>query len=158
MSTKFTFDELPDEIELPLGQLLISAHQWVTQGLVHLMKKRGHSDLASAHLTFLSNLDCGVTHASAVARRMGISRQGVYKSTRELQRLGVLELKTDPDDKRQKIISMTKLGEKVANDARASLAEVEALLCDRIGESDLAKLSTILGLDWGPVLADPRAK
>ncbi len=156
MSTKFTIVDNPTSIQIPLGQLLIGAHQWITQNLIRMMRQRGHTDLTSAHLTFLNNLDCGITHASAVARRMGISRQAVYRSTRELQGLGVLELIPDPDDKRQKIISMTKLGNTIANDARASLAEIEKILAIQIGGEALKNLSQILAQDWGPFI--PEAK
>ena len=101
--------------------------------MLNLMSLRGHESLTSTHLTFISNLDCGKTHAAEVARRMGISRQAVYKITRELQKLGILTLEIDPADKRQKTVNMTSLGEKVVTDARACLGEIELELTSRIG-------------------------
>ena len=118
------------------------------------MAERGHADLTSAHLMFLSNLDCGDTHASEVARRMGVSRQAVYRSTRELQRLKVLRLEIDADRKTQKIIRMTKHGQQVVLDARSCLDTIEVALGQRIGSRDLVKLAAILGKDWGAPLGD----
>jgi DNA-binding MarR family transcriptional regulator len=122
--------------------------------LLRLMAVRGHTDLTAAHLMFLSNLDCGDTYASEVARRLGVSRQAVYRSTRELQRLKVLKLEIDADRKTQKIIRMTKHGQQVVLDARSCLDTIEAALGERIGTRDLLKLASILGKDWGTPLGD----
>ncbi len=152
MSTKLTVKDADAPLEQPLGQALISANQWMSSSLLHLMSAKGHVKLTGAHLTFYCHLNCGVTHASEVARRMGISRQAVYKITRELQRIGALELQEDPDDKRQKTICMTELGERVALDARAAMAEVEVHLQDIVGPKQFESLVHILRLDWGPDL------
>lgn len=158
MSTRFTIKDAPQTIDAsarqPLGQLLINATQWMSVSLLHLMRARGHSDLSSAHLAFFCSLDCGTTHASNVARRMGISRQAVYKTTKELQHLGVLELLVDPSDRRQKVISMTKRGERIALDARASMAEVEKHLEDQIGIRALNQLTSALADNWGPIVGE----
>lgn len=151
-STKFTNNKVAATLEQPLGQALISANQWMSASLLHLMKAIGHDDLTGTHLTFFCHLNCGVTHASEVARRMGISRQAVYKVTQELQRLGALELKEDPDDKRQKTICMTHLGKRVALDARAAMEEVEAHLRTVVGAKRFESLAQILRLNWGPYL------
>jgi DNA-binding MarR family transcriptional regulator len=128
----------------------MNGQQWVTAGLLHLMSLRGHDKLTAAHLMFLNNLDCGATYASEVARRMGISRQAVSRTTRELQSLRILKLGVDPLRKTQKIIHMTAHGERVVLDARACLDEVETVLKLRLGVRDVAKLSAILNCDWGP--------
>ncbi len=152
MSIKFTNEAGVAPLEQPLGQALINANQWMSASLLHLIKAKGHKELTGAHLTFFCHLNCGVTHASEVARRMGISRQAVYKVTQELQRIGALELKEDPDDKRQKTIYMTELGERIALDVRAAMEEVESHLRSVVGEKRFAGMARILRLDWGPCL------
>lgn len=149
MSTKFTNDISPQILETPLVQLLAGAHHWVLANLVRLMAEKGHTSLTGKDLVLFSHLDCGVTQASAVARRMGVTRQAVYKSTKHLQMTGALELKADPDDQRQKIIDMTPLGEKIAVDARSSLAEIETYLTGKIGVTSVDQLKDSLKLDWG---------
>jgi len=148
MSTKFT-NELSDET--PFGLSLIEANQWFSQNLLSLMHARGHTQLSSGHLSFFACLDCGITHASAAARRLGISRQAVYKTTKELQALGILELQEAPDDGRQKVIAMKPLGETIALDARSCLKEIEVHLRDKIGSERLEHLKHSLTEDWGIV-------
>ena len=154
MSTKFTIKSSASPLDQPLGQSLIQAHQWLSGSLLNLMHQRGHTDLTSAHLTFFNSLNCGMTHASEVARRMGISRQAVYKTTKGLQKLGALQLIEDPEDGRQKVISMTQRGERIALDARACLDVVEEQLAKKIGQKKLELLRSALMADWGPELQD----
>lgn len=149
MSTKFTNDVSRQDLGTPLVQLFADANQWILANLVQLMADKGHTSLTAKDLVFFSHLDCGVTQASAVARRMGVTRQAVYKSTKHLQTTGVLELIADPDDQRQKIISMTPMGEQIALDARASLKEIEAHLVGKIGGKSLSQLKATLAKDWG---------
>jgi DNA-binding MarR family transcriptional regulator len=137
---------------MPLAQLLVRAQQWVNLGVVQLMRERGHARLSAAQLAFLSNLDCGWTHAAAVARRMGVTRQAVYRQTRELQALGILALEDDPERGNQRIIRITPRGTVVIDDARACVAEVEAELARRIGDRTSDQLRRALSLDWGPTI------
>lgn len=151
MSTMLTTSRPTSNIAL--GQLLLNAQQWTFQGVLNLMAERGHAEFTVAHLMFLANLDCGVTHASLVARRLGITRQAVYRTTRELQELDVLALESDPQRRNQKVIRMTPRGLKVVAVARACLDEVEAAVRERIGHRDFDRLASILGRDWGPVIS-----
>lgn len=144
MSTTFTNLQ-----QTQLGQQMISAHSWLTTGLAALMATKGHADLTPAHLTFLNALDCGDTYAAAVARRLGVTRQAVYRSSKEMQKLGIVTLQTAPEDRRQKVIRMTDYGMRVATDARAALDQIDQILNARIGQDNRLQLVRILGLNWG---------
>lgn len=136
---------------MPLAQLLVRAQQWVNLGVVQRMHEGGNAGLSVAQLAFLCNLDCGSTHAAAVARRMGVTRQAVYRQTRELQSLGILSLEDDPERGNQKVIRVTPRGNAVIETARTCVAEVEAELADRIGTAAYDRLVKVLRQDWGPV-------
>jgi DNA-binding MarR family transcriptional regulator len=148
MSTNLTTIPATPVIEVPIGQLLVRAQQWTFQQLLALMSKKGHKELTIAHLMFIANLDCGVTHAALVSRRMGVTRQAVFRTTRELQALDVLKLENDPKLRNQKIISMTPLGNQVAMDARACMAEIESKMASQIGSSNFELLKSILLTEW----------
>lgn len=149
MSTSLTTSQRTSP--LALGQLLLNAQQWTFQGVLHLMATRGHAEFTVAHLMFLANLDCGVTHAASVARRLGVTRQAVYRTTRELQELDVLALESDPQRRNQKIIRMTPRGVEVVSVARDCLDAVEATIRDRIGRRDFDQLALILSRIGGPL-------
>ena len=135
----------------PLTLLLQTAARWVEQGTLDHLHAAGHTGLTAAHLTLLGNLDCGTTHAAAVAQRMGVSRQAIYRTVHELQALGLLRLADDPQRGNQKLVVMTEAGIALVTDARAALAQVEAVLADRIGSTQAAALRAALEAGWGPV-------
>ena len=138
----------------PLALALVDANQWMSSSVLNLMHARGHTKLTIGHLQFFYSLDCGLTHASAVARRMGSTRQAVYKTTKELQRLGILELIPAPDNKRQKVISMTPSGERVALDARECVSLIEKHLAQHLNKTIVCQMIDALSADWGPPLQE----
>lgn len=132
----------------PLGLLLIDANIWMSRFIQNAMHARGYT-LNPAEFAFLANLDCGETHASSVARRMGISRQAVYRITRELSARHLLGLVDDPEKGNQKIIAMTDAGKDFVMIARACLAEAEAEIAGKIGAENLNALQSALSAPWG---------
>lgn len=136
----------------PMTLLLQTAQQWVGQSLHAKMAARGHPPLTEAQTALLSNLDCGTTYASAAATRMGISRQAVYRTVRELAALGLLRLDDDTEKRNQKLIVMTDKANTLVTDARACLTEIEAELANRIGAQDATTLRRALESGWGDSL------
>lgn len=131
---------------------MLTATQWVNQSVLNLMAAKGYTKLSEPHLNLLANLDCGITQASAVAKQMGISRQAIYRTTRELQQMGFLTLEEDPQQRNKKRISMTKNGMLLATDARAALSQVEIELAKRVGNGGFKNLRATLAADWGEAL------
>ena len=150
MSTKFTNS---NATLTPLSLLMQTATRWVNRSVLSLMATKGYSGLTEPHLNLLANLDCGITHASAVAQQMGVSRQAIYRTTSELQQLGILTLEEDPKKRNQKLIVMTELGMRLALDARNVLNEIESELAERVGVAGITNLRTTLEAEWGDVLS-----
>lgn len=149
MSTKFTKRAIPGDLDAPLTVLLHSGAVWVLRGVLNRLHAQGFERITEPHLTLLGNLDCGATHGADVAERMGVTRQAIARTLRELEALGYVRLDRDPVRKNQKIIVMTGAGERLALAARAALSEVEAALQDRIGPAQLDALRAALRADWG---------
>lgn len=149
-STRFTRSALPTDPPPPLLVLIHTAARWVTQGLLDALSARGHASLTEAHLSLLANLDCGATHASAVAARMGVTRQAMNRPVQEMVALGYLRQESDPEKKNQKLLIMTDLGVRLAIDAREAMSWVEAELGNRIGIDAGKDLRRALELSWGP--------
>lgn len=152
MSTKFTRQATKGPPPPPLTVLLQTASEWVSHSLLTILRGRGHTYLTPSHIMLLGNLDCGTTYASAAAARLGISRQAVYRTVRELEEMDILRLENATDRRNQKEIVMTDAGKALANDARAALAEIEATLADRIGAESSRALRQALESGWGETL------
>jgi DNA-binding MarR family transcriptional regulator len=136
----------------PLTVLLQSALEWVLTGLLARLHAQGHRQITQTHLILLGNLDCGATHAAAVASRMGVSRQAIFRTVRDLEALGILRLQQDQDRGNQKLVVMTDHGMALIADARKALADIEHGLDARIGATATAALRSALQQAWGPAI------
>lgn len=136
----------------PLSLLFQQSNRWFSLSVLNLLEAKGYVRLSEAQLSLLANLQCGSTYASAVATQMGISRQAIYRTTKELQETGLLVLEEDTERRNQKVISMTPRGMALATDARIVLEQVETALAARIGRESALVLRQSLEADWGEVL------
>jgi DNA-binding MarR family transcriptional regulator len=131
----------------PLTLLLQAFDRHLTEALLaHL--RPDFPGLTSAHLALFGALDCGATHAAAAAARMGISRQAVARTARELENLGYLRLEQDPERGNRQLLTMTEAGERLARQGWAALGSAEADLAQRVGTAGLAAFRAVLEAEW----------
>ncbi|WP_211317027.1 MarR family winged helix-turn-helix transcriptional regulator [Arenicella xantha] len=110
-------------------QLIQSAQRLndlITQYLSQRLVEKGYESLTPSLLAFLSILECGVNYGSEIARNLGVTRQMVSKTVKQLCQLGYLE-QIDGVGK-QKEIHFTETGEYLMSDARQLLAELDEIL------------------------------
>ncbi len=74
--------------------------------------------LSGARWQVLSRLRDGPSTVSRVARRMGLSRQGVQRSVHRLVADGLLEIRPNPDHKGSPLLRVTPHGDRVLTEAR----------------------------------------
>lgn len=129
MSTEFTTSpagyQMADSQSLRLTFALDRFQQWIIGHLVGALAEDGFGDMTAARLGFLGALDCGENHASAVARRLQITRQAVHKTVHELERLGWLTTRPDTRRQNQRVIVFTPEGERLIARARWHFARLD---------------------------------
>ncbi len=153
-STMFTKYALKTTPPAPLNLLFQQASRWYAFSVLNALTDLGYDGLTEAQINLFANLQCGSTYASAVALQMGISRQAIYRTTTELQKMGFLQLEQDSVRRNQKIIVMTEKGNQFANDARRVLEQVEQELAQRITPESVQTMRRALESDWGPSCLD----
>lgn len=131
-------------------------HDALTGHVSRMLVERGWYSASPSVLRFLSELECGVNHASEVARRLQLSRQVVSKTVAEMSRLGLLRVARDPERGNQNVITFTEQGEDLMADARQVLAELDASLGDEEGLETLLGMLTGLLARWADGEATPR--
>lgn len=146
MSTKLP-TSVPAQVP-PLTVLLEAVSRSVIRRLAEQLQTKGHDLITEPHLVLLGNLDCGSTHAAQIAQRMGISRQAVSKTLREMQSMGYLSLEDDPARGNQKLVVMTERGRQLAITAREELGSIEAALSKQIGAREMVALRLGLEQIW----------
>lgn len=123
--------------------LLAQASQRLQEAVAGYLSEQlsllGYSDISPVLLGFLGQLDCGINHASDIARQMRVSRQMVAKYVRELCQLGYL--RQEQGHGKQKNILFTARGEQLMAQARQLLATADSQLLQNSDASQLAQMA-----------------
>jgi len=144
MSTRLTINKIP-MVESQSLQLVLAAaqvHEKTSLYVSESLKKKGYKFASPSILNFLSTLECGINYGSEIARNLGVSRQMVAKTVKELCNANYLEQREGVG--KQKQIIFTKTGELLMSDARQLLSDVDSLLNKDMGETQLKTTVTNL--------------
>jgi len=104
------------------------------------MVARGHDWFAEARANLLPHLDRSGTVQSLLPGRMGVTKQAVQQFVDELVGDGILERRTNPDDRRSNIIGFTRKGQKVLADANHVKIAIQKRYQARLGKDRFAGL------------------
>lgn len=140
--------DFPESRSLALAATLSRAYESILRDVAGEVRERGFETITPAHVNFISALDCGVTQSSEVARRLGVSRQAVYRVARELTAAGVIELVRHPERGNEKVVQFTPDGERLVSELRQSLARMDQRLEDALGLRGLDQIERLLDKGW----------
>lgn len=84
-----------------------------------------------------------------VTKHVDISRQATHKFIKSLERKGLVEIHNVENNKKEKSIKLTALGEECYEKSKELKVTVEEKIADQIGTENLAALKDILKLNWG---------
>ena len=131
MSTKLTTKskppayEMADSLSLKLVHVTTDFERRAQRWMINLLHDRGFIDLTQSQLSFLGALDCGPNSASQIANDLGITRQAVHKTVKELEACGWLASTVDPIRRNQRTITFTDEGERMMSEARALFKQLD---------------------------------
>ena len=127
-----------------IGALLRMPWEAVQRHMLARLHERGFTDLDAAHLNVFQYPGPQGTRPSELAARLRISKQALNYLLGELERLGYLERRADPDDLRSKRVELTPRGVAVINVIREAVGEMEARWGKQLGEKRFAQLRGLL--------------
>lgn len=144
-SSDFTKAPIGPAVGPPLiGALLRMPWTVVRHRMLARLHKHGFDDLDMAHLTVLQYPGPQGARPSELATRLGMSKQAVNYLLGELERLGYLERRPDPDDLRSKRVALTRRGSSVVPVIREAVAEVERDWARELGPERFDQLRALL--------------
>src|SRR5436190_3411675 len=130
-----------------IGALLRMALVTVQRAMLAALHARGFDDLEPHHLDVLQFPGPQGMRPSDLASRLRISKQALNYKLGELERLGYLERRPDPDDLRSRRIALTDRGRSIIPVIRNAVRETEREWAAVLGSDRLEELrSTLLTL------------
>jgi DNA-binding MarR family transcriptional regulator len=112
--------------------------------MLEQLHERGFADLDAAHLNVFLYPGPQGTKPSELAARLRASKQSINHLLGQLERLGYLERRDDPDDQRSRRIHLTPRGRAAGLTMRETVQEVERNWERRLGKPRMALLRELL--------------
>jgi DNA-binding MarR family transcriptional regulator len=145
-SSDFTTDRVGAEPFGPplIGALLRVPWEAVQRHMLERLHERGFDDLDAAHINVFQYPGPQGRRPSELASRLRMSKQAVNYLLGELERLGYLERRPDPDDLRSKRVALTPRGTAAIGAIRDAVDEVEAAWARELGAERFEQLRRLL--------------
>lgn len=86
---------------------------------------------------------------SDVSKNVTITRQATHKNIKSLQAKGLVEVSNADHSKRDKCISLTKLGKQCCDKNDELIQHIEERIAATIGKDKIKEFKEILQIDWG---------
>ncbi len=131
-----------------LRNLLLYRTEWMESRVVDGARRNGDAYLTPAMSRMFAYVARGPIGVSALARHLGVSRQGVHKLASDAARLGLIEFVDSSDDRRIKLLRFTDKGRAMSVSAVREFRLIEEELAATIGRHDLDELRRILSKAW----------
>jgi DNA-binding MarR family transcriptional regulator len=129
-----TSRDLPAD-RLAVGQLLVRLLAAFRRDLFDAAQHGGYGDIRASHLHIFGNVGIDGIRLTHLAGDAQLSLATTSELVDELQRLGYLERRADPSDRRAKLIFPTPKGRAALNDAGDRVAEIERQWAELLGEA-----------------------
>jgi len=127
-----------------MGALLRIPWETVRRRMLERLHERGFDDLDVAHLAVFLFPGPQDAKPSELAARLRASKQSINHLLGQLERLGYLERRDDPDDLRSRRVHLTARGKAAGLLMRQTVEEVERDWEKRLGAQRFAQLRDLL--------------
>ena len=147
--------------EPDLGILLALAFQQFVAELNEDLADHGFDDLARSDGYVFRALDAEPLTTSALAERLGVTKQGAGQLVDDMGRRGYVQSRPDPNDGRARLLELTTRGRRALAAARDFHRRYETRLARRHGRAhvdDLRAMLTAMAPAYGNGALDPRVR
>jgi DNA-binding MarR family transcriptional regulator len=112
--------------------------------LLEALGRRGFERIRPSYLVVFRNMHPDGSRLTDVARRAGLTKQGIGALVREMERRGLVQIVADPTDGRAKLVRLTASARRRLPEVKAVVAEIEAEYLRRIGAGQMHRVKALL--------------
>lgn len=134
---------------------LLQGFEWFDESLQRSLQARGWPQLTQPESSVMIHVILGINRPAEIARSMGLTRQAVHTTVKQVVGKGIFSLQDDPLDKRSKMVTLTATGKAMRRDAQLTVQYLAEHLSARIGKQHVENLRAAFASDWGPAIICP---
>lgn len=127
-----------------LGLLLRLAYQHWAEDMDAALRAAGFDDIRPPHANVFPFVPAEGIQVSELARLARVRKQTMAQAIEGLERLGYVERRPDPSDRRARLVFLTERGQAVPRIAAATGPRVEERWAELIGHEELEMLRNLL--------------
>jgi len=127
-----------------IGQLLIAAADVASDDFVKRINAAGFPSIRASHFPVFGTLDPEGTHISVMAKRAGMSRQGMSALVKDVEKQGFVSTSADTTDRRAIVVALTETGAQFCREAAKMSAEINRELTAAMGADRVVLLREAL--------------
>jgi len=124
----------------PLPRLLGLLMGVISERLFAALASEGFDDQRPAHNAVFANVPPEGIRLTELAQRAGMSKQAMSELVSDLEALGYLQRRPDPEDGRAKLIEFTERGWAAVAVALEAFKNIESDFARKVGRQDMRKL------------------
>lgn len=128
-----------------VGRAIFEATRVVEADILQVLAEEGFSDLRRLHLNLYRNLELDGTRLTDLASRANMTKQGMQELVDRAEKLGYVERRPDPLDRRAKMVVFSKRGLKLLEALHKAVIFMERRMAQRIGERSVRQIARLLG-------------
>jgi DNA-binding MarR family transcriptional regulator len=117
----------------------ISETSWNNQSEIHISNSEWY---------IMARIYKRKPNISYITKNVEISRQAIHKFINKLAEKGLVQVENVENNKKEKCIQLTALGEECYEKNEAMKAQLENKIAEKIGAEQVSTLKEILKLDW----------
>lgn len=137
--------DLPSE-RLAIGQLLVRLLREFRDDLAAPRAQAGYGDVREVHFQIFGNIRMGGIRLTELADRAQLSLAAASELVNDLEGLGYLTRRPDPNDGRAKLIDLTKRGRALMADAGGRVADIERRWSKLVGAREFTQMTRTMQL------------
>jgi DNA-binding MarR family transcriptional regulator len=137
--------DLQPLMQASVGQLLFKCARLLNErAIAEVNREAGFPALRPSHTNLFPHLDSQGVRLTELARRLGVTKQAVGQVVAELEALGIVEYREDPEDGRAKLVRFSARGVAAVRHGLGVLRTLEQKLEHKIGKPRMRALHEAL--------------
>lgn len=128
----------------PVARLMLDAFRGFESELVNRLQQVGFDDIRMHHLNLLRHLNPEGMRLVDLARDAGISKQAAGQFCQKLAGSGYVQIDSNPQDRREKIVSYTPKGQAFLQAAYQHVTQIEQHVHEALGNARYRALEAAL--------------